>query len=503
MFSPTRSIRPLIQRLCVALLLAPAGLPAMTQYNHGDPTPLEQLMLEHINRARLDPAAEGARLDAVNTSYSRSARVRKPEFFTNLVAEFAAYPPVPPLAFHPLLLQAARAHSQDMIDRAYFAHNNPENLGPGDRLSALGYDAGVGENLDGGGAINAAEVLESHFGLMVDHDNLAHDEAPFGHRLNVLEPTYSEIGVGIRGPRFGGKITQDFGNAERYYLVGVAYDDRNGDGFYTPGEGLAGVTITPDHGAYFAVTSSSGGFALPIDVVETLTNHVLVPLTVAGGSWTDVEPYDREYREEQLREAEMLTLKLTWSGGPLTSRRVTYVTMKRPVRHEYRLIGTDNYFYQRSLVTTESVKADLVADPRGDVADWDLNSIYGWLWEAGGGWQYSPTLGWTWFTDRWAYSFNLQGWLGQLGAARTLWSPQLGWLTLPASGNGPAMTSTLGEVWIGSYRGAPITDGWVVSDRFGYVWPAGDGVWFYSSGYGWLGVTPEGAIWSADLERFI
>jgi hypothetical protein len=485
------------------LLLAPAAVPAMTNYVHGDPTPLEQFMLEHINRARLNPAAEGLRLNALDTAYSRSARLRKPEFFTNLVAEFAAYPPVPPLTFHPLLHQAAGAHAQDMIDRGYFSHNTPENLAPADRVAALGYDAGVGENLDGGGAGTAAEVLESHFSLMVDHDNAAHAEAPLGHRLNVLEATYREVGVGIRGPRFGGKVAQDFGNAARNYLLGVAYTDTNGDGFYTPGEGLAGVTVTPDRGNHYAVTSASGGFALPVEALETLTNNVPVPLAIGPDSWNEVEPYDRAYREEQMQQAGLLTVKLTWTGGALTSPRVTYASLKRPVRHEYRLVGTNNWFYPRSFVTTESVKADLVTDPRVNVPGWELNAIYGWLWSGGDGWYYSSALGWTWFTEGWAYSSNLKGWLGQMGASRTLWSPQFGWLTLVANLDGSAQTSTLGRIWLGRYAGAAISEGWVVSDRFGYVWPVGDGRWFYSSASGWLGVTSDGGIWSVDLGRFL
>jgi hypothetical protein len=43
----------------------------------------------------------------------------------------------------------------------------------------------------------------------------------------------------------------------------------------------------------------------------------------------------------------------------------------------------------------------------------------------------------------------------------------------------------------------------VVSDRFGFVWAAGDGVWFYTTGHGWLGVTPDGGIWSVNEGRFL
>ena len=491
------------------LLLLLASLPlsvtaqTLTNYSHGDPTALEQLMLEYINRARLNPAQEGVLLNALDTPYSRDARTRKPAFFTNLIAEFAAYPAVPPLAFHPTLLQAARAHSQDMIDRNYFSHITPENLAPADRLAALGYTAGVGENLDGGGAATGAEVLESHFSLMVDYDNIGHDTAPFGHRLNVLRSGYSEAGIGIRGPRYGGRVTQDFGTAARVHLLGVAYTDANGDGAYTPGEGLAGVTVTPDKGNYFAVTSTSGGYAIPVDAVETVSEDVPVPLAIGANSWPSVEPYDVAYRQQKLQTAPLMTLKLSWSGGPLTAKRVTFVTIKRPVLRNYRLMGTNNTYYSRSLLTTENAKADLVTNGQGGAAGWEENAIYGWLWDAGNGWYASDALGWMWFTGNWAYSTSLKHWLGQMGSSRTLWSPQFRWLTLSTANRYQAETSSLGPIFIGKYQGNPIPESWVVSERFGYIWANGDGVWFYSDRYGWLGVTPEGGIWSVRENRFL
>jgi uncharacterized protein YkwD len=495
----------LLGLLSVLTMTAGGSAPAqtLTNYSHGEPTALEQLMLEYLNRARMNPAQEGALLNALDTPYSRDARSRKPQFFTNLVAEFAAYPAVPPLAFHPKLLQTAGAHSQDMIDRNYFSHLTPEGLAPSDRATALGYTAGVGENLDGGGASSATEVLESHFGLMVDYDNVGHDTAPYGHRLNVLGADYREVGLGIRGPRYGGRVTQDFGNPARAFLLGVAFVDTNADGAYTPGEGLAGVTVTPGQGNYKATTSTSGGYAFPIEALQTITEDVPVPLAIGSNSWSVVEPYDAAYRQQQMQTAAVMTVKLTWSGGPLAAKRVTYLTMKRPVLRNYRLVGTNNWYYSRSLLTAESVKADLVGNAECGAAGWLLDDIYGCLWEAGNGWYWSDCLGWMWFTGDWVFSTSLQQWLGQMGASRTLWSPQFRWFTRSATDRCRAETSAIGTIYVGKYQGAAIPDSWVVSERFGYVWANGDGTWFYSERYGWLGVTPEGGIWSVDQNRFL
>ncbi len=325
-------------------------------------------MLELINRARQNPTKEGIILDSLDTGYSRDARARKPSFFTNLRPEFASYPPAPPLAFRRELIQAARAHSQDMVARRYFDHVNPDGADPTQRAAARGYDSGVAENLDGGGASARGEVIESHFGLMVDCDNIALSH-PIGHRLNVLDGTHTEVGVGIAGSRAGGKVTQDFGGAARAYILGVAYHDANGNGAYDPGEGMAGVTVRPSSGKWHAVTSASGGFAIPIDPVETVTDTINVPFAVQTTPWSSVQPYNRAYREQQMHSAQSITVNLTWSGGGLASPKVTSVQIKRPVLRNYRITGTDRWYYAQSMVTTQNVKADLkAADPGAPAA---------------------------------------------------------------------------------------------------------------------------------------
>lgn len=339
-------------------LFATVAVAQQTQYSHGDPTALEQQMLELVNRARANPTREGILLDSVNTWYSVDARGRKPSFFANLRGEFAAYPAVAPLAFNPKLIQAARGHSQDMVTRNFFAHVNPSGQDPTARTTAAGYDVGVGENIDGGGATSGDDVLMSHFAFMVDFDNLDTSN-PIGHRQNVLNSTYSEIGIGISGPRYGGKLTQNFGAPARSYILGVAYLDANVSGSFEAGEGLAGITVTPDSGTWFAITSTSGGFAIPVDPVQTVSDSVNVPFAVQGNTWAAVQPYDAAYRQQQLAAAPDVTVNLTWSGGALSAPKTTAVTMKRPVLRNYKIIGTDGWYYIMSMVTTQNAKADL------------------------------------------------------------------------------------------------------------------------------------------------
>ncbi|HEV3084528.1 MAG TPA: CAP domain-containing protein, partial [Gemmataceae bacterium] len=79
------------------------------------PTAAAQLFLEQLNDIRANPAAYGA----------------------SIGVDLSAVAPAQPLAFDPLLIQAAQQHAQDMNDRAYLGQNTPDNIDPGQRLTAL------------------------------------------------------------------------------------------------------------------------------------------------------------------------------------------------------------------------------------------------------------------------------------------------------------------------------------------------------------------------------
>ena len=129
---------------------------------------------------------------------------------------------------------------------------------------------------------------------------------------------------------------------------------------------------------------------------------------------------------------------------------------------------------------------------------WQATALYGNLYNNGNGWYDSPTFGWMWFTPDWSWSYSskLNGWLGRSGTSTALWSPQFRWLTVSGKDDGTVYTSTMGWVWVGD-------NGWVNNARFGWIWANGDGVWFWSTTSGWLGVTPEGAIWCVNQNKFL
>jgi uncharacterized protein YkwD len=93
------------------------------------------------------------------------------------------------------LTALARAHSADMRDRGFFDHTNPDGLSPFDRAARAGVTL-LAENIAYGQADAAA--------VMTDWMN-----SP-GHRTNILNCSYSRIGVGVADGSGGPWWTQDF-----------------------------------------------------------------------------------------------------------------------------------------------------------------------------------------------------------------------------------------------------------------------------------------------------
>jgi len=248
-----------------AILSFAPNAKAMLLYDSGNPSPDEQLVLEMINRARSNPVAEGQRLGI--DIHEGLQDPNGPE----LVG------PRPPLAMNPALLAIAQAHSEDMYNQNYFSHTDPNGTTAFDRMTNAGYDyARAGENMAAGPGMSAADLEDF---MMVDSGTPGRP-----HRVNLLDIfpypcgdppcAYSEVGVGyFQGPSGQAFITEDFGatSFSGPFLTGVVYDDANGSNFYDVGEGIAGVTITPSSGNYYAISTSSGGFAFPIGTSGTIT----------------------------------------------------------------------------------------------------------------------------------------------------------------------------------------------------------------------------------------
>jgi uncharacterized protein YkwD len=91
------------------------------------------------------------------------------------------------------LAQAARRHSSDMARRDYFSHVTPGGEDLGDRLR----DAGYGRPGDGW---RAGENLGWGTGNRATPNSLVDQWlASAGHRENMLERSFRELGVGVAG----------------------------------------------------------------------------------------------------------------------------------------------------------------------------------------------------------------------------------------------------------------------------------------------------------------
>ncbi|MER8094250.1 sigma-70 family RNA polymerase sigma factor [Streptomyces goshikiensis] len=103
-----------------------------------------------------------------------------------------------PLTENSQLRSAAQGHSDDMAARNFFDHTNPDGADPGKRVTAAGYRwSTYGENI-ARGQQNADSVMDSWM------------KSP-GHRANILNCAFKEIGVGIHQGAGGPWWTQNFG----------------------------------------------------------------------------------------------------------------------------------------------------------------------------------------------------------------------------------------------------------------------------------------------------
>jgi hypothetical protein len=235
----------------------------------------EQELLWLMNRARQDPVAEGSWLATSPEADIALGRA----FFgvdTNLLEdEIAALPAAPPAAFDRRLYEASREHSEFLIGANAQNHNGQlervldSGFQPnGGRLSVFSY---ADSPLNAHAALNIDWGPGDGTGMQPDR----------GHRMAIMLP-YDNVGLAVIpegsgatqvGPNvFSGDYAYaDTGEPDHYarFLVGTVWQDEDEDGFYDPGEGRGGVTVTPDVGGYYAVTAAGGGYAIPITAPGT------------------------------------------------------------------------------------------------------------------------------------------------------------------------------------------------------------------------------------------
>jgi hypothetical protein len=302
----------------------------------------EVYFLELVNRTRWNPRSEGERHDALDSRWGEHSRKQAPDFFGSLGDEYASLCAQQPLAMHPGITRVAHDFSARITAGECWVEGNPhicDGQGPADRGRAAGLDILRSENLGQiiDGAIWPAQrpIEHVHFELMVDHNNASHDTHPLGHRLNILKP-WNVAGMALHvdpttTSYVSGHAIQNFGSDAHLYVTGVVYADRDGDLFYSLGEGLEGVTITLSTGES-GITGPAGNYAIPVQAQEIRSELVEFILSDPDSSEKmrgALKSWWSEYREAH--ESTML-LQVMASGGPFGEGVLRSAEIIRPVQ---------------------------------------------------------------------------------------------------------------------------------------------------------------------------
>lgn len=156
-------------------LLPPRELPSRRTPELSATCDMEHLMLALVNRDRADPA---------NAAETKGRAL--------------------PLRWNDRLAEVARAHSLDMLNQGYFGHIDPQGGTVATRVESAGMEwQAVGENI---AIYNSVAGAEAAF--------MNEPRFTRNHRGNILNPDYTEAGIGIvQAPDGRVYITQDFYNS--------------------------------------------------------------------------------------------------------------------------------------------------------------------------------------------------------------------------------------------------------------------------------------------------
>ena len=284
------------------------------------PNGYEQQMLWLMNRARANPEQEGIWLATMDDVDVKNARDYFGVDLDLLKYEFSGYEAKPPAAFDIRLYYAAKNHSDDLIARDAQDHNDQFY-----RIDAQGF-----HYLRARGNVFSytKNGVHGHAGFNIDWggDNSTGMQTDRGHRqaIMALDGNYTNAGVAVVGEidtstTVGPLVTTGnyceadtrWSNHFNRFLVGTVWQDLNTNNRYDSGEGIGSVTVWPGGGSYYAVTSDSGGYAIPILDAKTFT------VTFSGNALS------RNFTETVVVGSESVLLDLIYTGRTTAPYAVT------------------------------------------------------------------------------------------------------------------------------------------------------------------------------------
>ena len=240
------------------------------------PDAMSQYALSLVNLARTNPQAAATWL---GNEVAKDPNVQATLKFYNVdlsqkLSQLSGSTAQPPLAWNDSLASAAQGHSQDMFANNFQSHTGSDGSGIGDRISNAGYGSALTEGED---AFAYASSVENSIESFLLDWGVSDD----GHFRNIMQPgtsaqsAFNDVGIGIvKTQNAAGTerdvVTVDFAKSQASppQVVGVVYNDSDGNGVYGPGEGLGGVSIQAQNLATGAVSStgsaSAGGYQMPL-----------------------------------------------------------------------------------------------------------------------------------------------------------------------------------------------------------------------------------------------
>lgn len=277
-------------RLALAFLAvqSAAAQDDLIPYSIGNPTNDQQYVLALMNRARADADAEAVRLGL-------SSRQEGPPNYNG--EPWTIQNSTQPLSWNAKLAEAAQNHSKTLNDGdQFFSGLSPHTYGgatPAQRIKAANYsetfytgpktqptgyypgEENIAEQVtQGSGPFSGPKLTAAT--LAAQNDLFAdRGVAGRGHRNTMTLGFFREVGVGITAGTDANQgsvfesfyLVEDFGTdltGAGPFITGVVFNDANHNGFYDPGEGVAGVRVDVPGARYYALSSSSGGYSIPV-----------------------------------------------------------------------------------------------------------------------------------------------------------------------------------------------------------------------------------------------
>jgi uncharacterized protein YkwD len=99
-----------------------------------------------------------------------------------------------PVSLDSSLVESSGGHADDMVDRHFFSHTNPDGESPFDRMAEAGFRGGAAAENIAAGYATAGDVMRAWM-------------RSEGHRANILNCDYNRLGVGYDS----GRIKQEYG----------------------------------------------------------------------------------------------------------------------------------------------------------------------------------------------------------------------------------------------------------------------------------------------------